>query len=233
MKQSVVRLVLLLALAGFCLGLPTSAIASEAASTEIAVSAGAGAPGDEVTLNVTLSGNPGMAFLKLKVDYDSSLSLVSARNKGVLGGTFTVSQTTAVKPYVLQWMGASDSAGNGVIATVTFKIASGAAAGSKPVTVTVDECYNASLADVTVAVKNAAVSVTGTTRTTAKTPAKGDADGDGDVTMKDVLLARKFIAKMGVKVNESALDVDGDRDVTMKDVLLIRKFIAGFMKQLG
>ena len=58
----------------------------------------------------------------------------------------------------------------------------------------------------------------------------GDADGDGDVTMKDVLLARKLIAGMDANADRNALDVDGDGDVTMKDVLLLRKFIAGMIK---
>ena len=57
----------------------------------------------------------------------------------------------------------------------------------------------------------------------------GDADGDGTVTMKDVLLARKFIANM---IGEGDLDLagadaDGDGTVTMKDVLLMRKIVAG------
>ena len=61
----------------------------------------------------------------------------------------------------------------------------------------------------------------------------GDADGDGDVTMKDVLLARKLIAGMDADADRNSLDVDGDGDVTMKDVLLLRKFIAGMIDHLG
>ena len=59
----------------------------------------------------------------------------------------------------------------------------------------------------------------------------GDADGDGGVTMKDVLLARKYIAGLiGPDALDVALaDVDGDGSVTMKDVLLLRKFIAGLI----
>ena len=57
----------------------------------------------------------------------------------------------------------------------------------------------------------------------------GDADGDGEVTMKDVLLARKLIAGMDAQADRDALDVDGDGQLTMKDVLLLRKFIAGMI----
>ena len=58
----------------------------------------------------------------------------------------------------------------------------------------------------------------------------GDADGDGVVTMKDVLLTRKFIAKLNVTINEAAADVNRDGSVDMKDVLLIRKFVAGLIE---
>ena len=61
---------------------------------------------------------------------------------------------------------------------------------------------------------------------------RGDIDGDGDVTMKDVLLIRKFIAKMTDTLDEAAADVNGDGSVDMKDVLLIRKFIAGLIDSL-
>ena len=58
---------------------------------------------------------------------------------------------------------------------------------------------------------------------------EGDADGDGDVTMKDVLAVRKFIAKLLDSIDETAADVNGDGHVDMKDVLLIRKFIANII----
>ena len=59
------------------------------------------------------------------------------------------------------------------------------------------------------------------------TAALGDVDGDGEVSMKDVLLVRKFIAGLVDSIDESAADYNADGSVDMKDVLLIRKFIAG------
>ena len=59
----------------------------------------------------------------------------------------------------------------------------------------------------------------------------GDADGDGFVTMKDVLLSRKYIAGLvgDADLNLAAADADGDGFVTMKDVLLMRKAVAGLV----
>ena len=61
----------------------------------------------------------------------------------------------------------------------------------------------------------------------------GDVDGDGEVTMKDVLAIRKFIAKLITEIDETAADVNGDKSVDMKDVLLMRKFIAGIISELN
>ncbi|MBR3289387.1 MAG: dockerin type I repeat-containing protein [Clostridia bacterium] len=62
----------------------------------------------------------------------------------------------------------------------------------------------------------------------------GDVDRDGDVTMKDVLLLRRYIAHL---VGEDALDlmaadVDLDENATMKDVLYIRQYIAHLVDAL-
>ena len=69
-------------------------------------------------------------------------------------------------------------------------------------------------------------------RVGASKPAKiiyGDVDYDADVTMKDVLALRKFIAGFSIAINEDAADVSGDGNIDMKDVLLIRKFTAQFI----
>ena len=66
----------------------------------------------------------------------------------------------------------------------------------------------------------------------AEPTVQGDVDGDGDLNMKDVLLVRKFIAKMDTTVDESAADLNRDGSVDMKDVLLMRKIIAGLVQQL-
>jgi len=60
----------------------------------------------------------------------------------------------------------------------------------------------------------------------------GDADGDGDITMKDVLAIRKFIANMEVEINEATADAYRDGAIDMKDVLVIRKFIANMIEEL-
>ena len=57
----------------------------------------------------------------------------------------------------------------------------------------------------------------------------GDANDDLDVSMKDVLLMRRFIAGIEEErnIDTVAADVDTDTNVTMKDVLAVRRYIAG------
>ena len=59
----------------------------------------------------------------------------------------------------------------------------------------------------------------------------GDIDGDGDITMKDVLSMRRYIAGLDEADDGMILlgDIDGDGDITIKDVLIERRKIAGLV----
>ena len=60
-------------------------------------------------------------------------------------------------------------------------------------------------------------------------PGDGDVDNDGEVTMKDVLIMRRYIAGLDTLTDSQIArgDMDGDGDITMKDVLRARRIIAG------
>lgn len=58
--------------------------------------------------------------------------------------------------------------------------------------------------------------------------ALGDANGDGEITVRDVVPIRRFVAGgYNVTMNESVADVDGDGEVTVRDVVPIRRYVAG------
>ena len=131
-----------------------------AADPQISLVEVSGQPGDEITVDVQMTGNPGLAYLKIRVGYDASeLTLLSVTNTGLLGGMFTASQTIDVNPQVLQWVAAGNSYGDGVIATLKFKIADTATAGNKTLTLLFDECYNQNLDDVVFSVAPGTVQV--------------------------------------------------------------------------
>ena len=82
---------------------------------------------------------------------------------------------------------------------------------------------------------SASVTVTepAATETEPETGILGDANGDGAVNMKDVLLARKYLADIEVEINLDAADVNEDGSVNMKDILDMRKFLAELIDHFG
>ena len=63
----------------------------------------------------------------------------------------------------------------------------------------------------------------------------GDANDDTNVTLKDVLLVRRYVAGVAFEkeLNSIAADTDKDGDVTLKDVLVLRKVVAGVLTVEG
>ncbi len=62
----------------------------------------------------------------------------------------------------------------------------------------------------------------------------GDVDGDDEISTRDVLLLRKYLAGLYdfESVSYIAADVDGDKELSTQDVLLLRKYLAGFIDEL-
>lgn len=56
----------------------------------------------------------------------------------------------------------------------------------------------------------------------------GDVNGDGDVSVRDVLLLRKYLADLASshELSFAAADVDGNGELNVRDVLTIRKYLA-------
>lgn len=149
----------LLAIA-LCLFPVSVSVSAETVQPEISGVAAAGKPGETVTVEVAITENPGVAYLKLKVDYNADkLTLISAENTGLLPGRFVTSPNTSVRPYVLTWSSAANAVEDGVIVKLTFRIAEDAPMGDTQVSLTVAECYTDTLEDVTLATLPATVSV--------------------------------------------------------------------------
>lgn len=74
----------------------------------------------------------------------------------------------------------------------------------------------------------------GTTKTKPAAGGKGDVNGDTKVTMEDVTMVQKAIAKLVdlTSAQESSADVNGDSKVTMEDVTTIQKYIAKLIPEL-
>ena len=89
-----------------------------------------GTPGSQVSVPVSISGNPGINTFSLGFDYDATrLTLTSVSINSSLGGQFTYSKKAV-------WLNSTDTSYNGEILTLTFSVLQNAALGDASVAVT-------------------------------------------------------------------------------------------------
>ena len=176
--------------------------------------------GRQIAVPVTITNNPGISALILKFSYDDSvLTLDRVENGGMFSGF------TKGLRYVFDEC--FDVTDDGVLMTFVFTVSAGASAGDYPIGVTIVEASNYDLEDVMVSGASGKVTVSGGIL-------YGDANGDGEVTMKDIVLLRKYVANLDDVTGTSNVDVmagadaNGDGVVTMKDIVLLRKYVANY-----
>ncbi len=155
------KLVSAILAAVFLLGLLSAPVL--AATPTITVSTVSGAPGKEVSVTVSVAGNPGVCAGRLAVSHGEYLELTGVTDGGLLSGANFGTDKTA-DPYYVTWddsLAAKDNAKNGTLVTLKFRIKSDAPSGSQPVTVSYvpGDFVNVSLKSVTFAVTNGAVKV--------------------------------------------------------------------------
>ena len=183
-------------------------------------------PGETIQIPLYVENNPGVAYVKFKVAYDSDkLDLISAEDQGIFKGIFTTSQTIDVNPYVLQWMNAGNATGNGCFVMLTFKVLDDAAEGDVSIQITYDEAYNETLDDVAFTFTNPTVTIRDYT--------PGDINDDGVVNGKDGIILSQYLAEWGTEINLDAADVNGDGVVNGKDSIILSQYLAAWDVELG
>ena len=112
---------------------------------KIAVGSAQANAGKTVSVDILVSENPGVAYLSITLSYDKRvLELDSVTNGEII--------KDLDKAVNLVWSGDSDSVKTGVLATLNFVVADGAALGSYAIDLIARECYNEDLDDVSVSV---------------------------------------------------------------------------------
>ena len=112
-----------------------SIVASAAGETTVSLGEVTAKRGETVTMDLTLANNPGITGLVVTIGYDkTAMDLTNVAN-GTLFGQFT-------QGINLVWAAAYNVTDDGVLATLTFKVAEDAAIENCNVTVTVRECKN-------------------------------------------------------------------------------------------
>lgn len=153
MKHSKRLLALLLVLAlSLSLAITTAVAAGDGLT--ITVGTVSGQAGENVTVPVTISNNPGILSAKLEFSFDSTaLELTGMANGEIFTGTEVMFEPNPAKATAVLDNSTADDAvsGNGTLLTLTFKIKESAAAGDCEVNVTVTQIVGSNFTNVTAA----------------------------------------------------------------------------------
>ena len=197
---------------------------------QIIVNSVKGREGATVSVAISLKNNPGIASMRLKVDYDSSaLSLVGVSDLGELGSQLHSDQYT--DPYVLCW--ANDTVTqnftyNGDIVVLTFKINDDAAIGTYDISISYDydkyDIHNVQVQKVKFYTVDGAVEVVDVL--------PGDANGDGSVDTLDRLTLSRYLANWKGysldQLNFAGADINSDGSVDTLDRLILSRHLANW-----
>lgn len=108
---------------------------------------------------VSISDNTGVAYIKIRVSYDSSImTLKSADDTGFLKG-YMPGQSVSNNPFVATWSNITNIDGDGDILTLTFEINKGTEDGEYPVSIEIVDVNDQSEHDVSINVSASSVIV--------------------------------------------------------------------------
>ena len=202
----------------------TSVIPKPESPHEIILDDGRSIPGGTVKVNVRLEGNSGVAMMRLKVSYDSSVLTLDRITYNTDIGGATADPAFFDGYAVLLWYNESENSyGDWTFATLTFTVNPEATPNTTSeivLTYDADEVCDIEENNVVFSVENGVVSILD--------HVPGDITGDKVLNSKDVLRVARYFSGWDVEVNELALDVNGDGKVNSKDLLRLARYLAGW-----
>lgn len=187
----------------------------------LTVSTVSGTPGEEVTVTVDVSDNPGIASLVFDVNYDSMLTLVDVQFSEAFGNLVTT-PTPYTNPQTITLISPfADTSANGTLATLTFAISESAAdeyEAEVSITCKDNDIYNTQKELVKTKAVNGKVCVF--------RGIPGDVNGDKAVNTKDAVLLFRYVAGWDVTVDPLAVDCNGDGIVDTRDAIELFRYTA-------
>ena len=189
-------------------------------ATTLTVSSTTASQGKEVSLNVSLAGNPGIIGINFQITYDKTrLKLIGYTDGAMKDWGVGIGESEKAI-----WIDEAADVINGNILTLKFQVLDNAPDGLAEVTVT---GFKAAALDESAVNANI---VAGGVTVTSRIP--GDVNDDGEVDIFDCVRLKKYLAGFNVTINASNADVNGDGEVDIFDCVRLKKYLAGMSVEL-
>ena len=211
--------------------MPAGAAAADAQgeSGKIIIESSNPVPGENVTVTINIEDNPGIASLKINIQYNASVfKLIDVVHNESMGGSLEdiPDLSTINGSFILLWDNGGtgpDYCEDGVFVTLTFAVSPDVPKGtSHTITATYDpdEIYNSADESVPFDVISGKIIIFDCLA--------GDIDGNGKVNTRDITRLRRYHAGWDVEVAESTLDVDGNGKINTRDITRLQRYHAGW-----
>lgn len=174
MKKIICVLAAVCLICAFCV--PNMVFA--ASGPAFAVSSSSAKTGGTAEIKISIKNNPGICSARLEVAFDSDLTLNKVTYGKAFGDKAQLPESLA-SPVVLNWFaGLSNVKADGDFATLSFTVSKSAANGKHDIKVTynADDVFNTNEDNVSFAVENGAVTVSGGAAVSSSTSSKSTKD---------------------------------------------------------
>lgn len=166
--------------------------------------------GREVTIPVTITGNPGFAAMGFHISYDKIRLELLECEMATEGFNLYINKENGKAVFV----GAADYIEDGTLLNLRFKVLENAEDGLAEITLAVQEALNVSENKVSFSVTSGGVQVV--------TRVLGDVNDDGKTgSLLDILYLKKYLAGFSVKINQLNADMNEDGEVKLADLILL------------
>lgn len=166
--------------------------------------------GREVTIPVTITGNPGFAAMGFHISYDKTRLELLECEMAPEGFNLYINKENGKAVFV----GAADYIEDGTLLNLRFKVLENAEDGLAEITLAVQEALNVSENKVSFSVTSGGVQVV--------TRVLGDVNDDGKTgSLLDILYLKKYLAGFSVKINQLNADMNEDSEVKLADLILL------------
>ena len=187
--------------------------------------------GNTVDVDISIKNNPGITVFRVYVDYDESLTLVSATSGGILNGFVYNANEVGKNPYTVFFkdsLATENNMANGTVVTLKFKVSDDAQEGDLPINITYEadnfDIYDKDLKPVEFAIVNGSVEI--------KSYIIGDMNDDGRVNPLDCSILERHLAGWEGYEAETftyaAADLNGDGRVNPLDCSILERHLAGW-----